>query len=194
MDVSPLPVRRIVTTAAGFTVTYTWSVTWSNPLDPCADIALGSPVILIVAPASTNAETWRIRFTNGSDKGNVLYQNGYQQSLFLLMQPVYDVPEVNRDVVLKVNGYGQEFRRFSRTVERLKFEASDLPDYALAFLAKAGDMDTVVLEEINSGNGYTLVNLEAEFRRQGAALNIGVFSFERGVEVFSGCQTNFALV
>jgi len=94
---------------------------------------------------------------------------------------------------INVNGYGDEVTRFSRTVARFRLEVSDLPDYAIPFLSKCGDLDTVIFEDTVEGYAVIMKNVFFEFRAQGVGLNIGVFKFDAEVEAFSGCQPNYEL-
>lgn len=129
--------------------------------------------------------------TNTNDKGNVLYQEGYTQHLYI--SPIWDTPEVRREVQTDVNGNGDTVRTFSRTIEQQKFEFPDMPDYVLGFLAKVGDLSSVILEEAETGRTVTMENVTFESKRQGALLNIGIIAFDAEIESYSGCQEDFAL-
>lgn len=183
--------RIQVVTACGATLTTTYDVTWTTG-NACATLALSFVSFAVVNGLTVgNNPTWKVKFTNTTDKDNVLYQNGYTQWLYLL--PVWDTPEVERNTETEVNGNGEETRRFTRTVEKRKFEAADLPDYVLGFLTKCGDLDSVILEEVETGDTVTMDDLTFSSRRQGATLNIGVFTFDAEIEAFSGCQEDFIL-
>ena len=93
-----------------------------------------------------------------------------------------------------MNGNGAITRTFTRTTEKKKFEAADLPDYALGFLSKYGDLSSVILEEVETGDTITMTNATFSSRRQGALLNIGVFTFDAETEAYSGCQEDFAFL
>lgn len=98
----------------GVTLVSTYAVTWDDA-DPCATLAL-NPV------SATNSggqvkEVWRLRARHSGDKGTVLYQTGYEQQLFI--EPVYNVPKIDRDLTTRVNGFGSEITRNSRTVEKV---------------------------------------------------------------------------
>lgn len=180
-----------VHTVCGLTMTRTYNLEWESG-DAC------NTLTLTLVSQSNNAglsvgnnPAWRLLMTNTNDKGNVLYQEGYTQHLYI--SPIWDVPEVNREVQTEVNGNGDITRRFTRTVERQKFEFPDMPDYVLGFLAKVGDLDSVILEEAETGRTITMENVAFESRRQGALLNIGIITFDAEIESFSGCQEDFEL-
>ena len=190
--------RIIATTDCGLIFTVTYTVSWEAG-DGCGTLAIAQD------SSSTNqsdilstAPVWRLNFGNTKDKSNVLYQNGYEQYLYLPML-VWDVPEVNRETDIRVNGNGEEIRRFTRTVERRGFEVADLPDYVLGFLTKAGDLDTIVLEDAKLIDALVQVEIAIENltfespSRQGTALNVGRFYFDVEAEAFQGCQENFVL-
>jgi hypothetical protein len=108
-------------------------------------------------------------------------------------EPVWDVPVIERAVEVSVNGSGNETTRFSRTVERKRFEFADMPDWALGFLAKCGDLDTIAFSDIVVPDSFTMTNVQFENRRQGAALNIGALSFDAEIETFAGCLEDYTL-
>lgn len=188
-----IKVRRIVQTASGQTITAGFIISWSDAGGPCDDIHIAPDPD---SPATTTGgalpERWRLRMKHNTDKGDVLYQTGYEQTLYI--RPVFDAPGIKRENEAKVNGNGKETSRFTRTVERLLIEAPDLPDYVIFFLVTAQDLSQVILEDATSGVGFPLTNPEFTFRRQGPSLNIGQWACDRNVEVFSGCQPNYALV
>lgn len=183
--------RIQVETACGATVTVVYDVTWTSG-DACNTLAL-----TFVSTSTVNGlnvgqnPTWKLKVTNTTDKGRVLYQTNYTQWLYLL--PVWAVPPVERNVEIEVNGNGNETRRFTRTLERKRFEFADMPDYVLGFLAKVGDNSSVILEEVETGDTLTLSNATFESRQQGALLNIGVLTFDSEIEAFSGCQEDYEL-
>lgn len=135
---------------------------------------------------------WRMRFGHDTDKGNVLYQGGYQQ-LFYPTKFAWDRLEIDRDEEVSVDGYGNSTTKFSRTVARFRLEVADIPDYAVAFFAKCGDLDNAVLEDTVEGYFVTMDNITFEAKQQGVGLNIGVFKFDAEVESFNGCQQNYEL-
>ena len=191
--------RLVFTTPCGLIITKTYNATW-DAADACATLALvqdGATSINQAGVLST-APVWRLNFGNTTDKANVLYQNGYEQYLYLPF-PIWDVPEINREVDIRVNGEGTEIRRFTRTVERRGFEVADLPDYVLGFLTKAGDLDTIKFEDAKLVTALVQVELSIENltfesqSRQGTALNVGRFYFDVEAEAFQGCQENFVL-
>jgi hypothetical protein len=183
--------RIEVETICGLVLTRDYDVTWTSGA-ACNTLTLSLVDEGQVAGLDVGQNpTWRMKFKNTQDKGNVLYSQGYEQWFYL--NPIWDVPPIERNTEIEVDGNGTETRRFTRTVEKKRFEAADLPDYLLGFLAKAGDNDTINLEEIETGDTYTITNLTFESRRQGAELNIGIFTFDAEIEIFSGCQEAFVL-
>lgn len=191
--------RIQVTTPCDLIITQTYTITWDSA-DGCGTLDIGS------ATTSTNqagilstGPVWRLNFSNTTDKANVLYQNGYEQYIYLPM-PIWDVPEIERETEIAVNGNGEEIRRFTRTVERRGFEVADIPDFFLGWLTKAGDLDTIVLEDAKLVDALAQVEIPIENltfvspERQGVALNIGRFYFDCESEAFQGCQENFELV
>ena len=135
---------------------------------------------------------WRIRFAHDTDKGDVLYQNGYQQ-IFYPNKFAWDRIEMDRDVEETVDGFGNVTTKFTRTVARFRLEISDIPDYAVAFFSKCGDLDSIVMEDTVEGYSIDMSNVTFESRVQGVGLNIGVFKFDAEVEAFNGCQPNYEL-
>lgn len=135
---------------------------------------------------------WRMRFTHNSDKGNVLYQNGYQQ-IFYPTKFAWDRMEIDRDVEENVDGFGNVTLKFSRSTARFRLEIADIPDYAIAFFSKCGDLDSVIFEDTVEGYSIDMRNVAFESRVQGTGLNIGVFKFDAEVEAFNGCQPNYEL-
>lgn len=192
--------RIVFTTPCGLIITKTYDATW-DAADACGTLALvqdGATSINQAGVLSTGA-VWRLNFSNTTDKANVLYQNGYEQYLYLPLL-VWDVPTVERETEIAVNGNGEEIRRFTRTVERRGFEVPDIPDFVLGWLTKSGDLDTIILEDAKLVDALVQVELSIEnltFEspgRQGTALNIGRFYFDVEAEAFQGCQENFELV
>jgi len=185
--------RTVVQTAYGNTITATYTATWDAG-DPCGTfaLALDSLVVTNSDPSALEPEVM-VSFTNTNDKYSVLYQDGYTQRLYL-PNPVWDVPVVERNVEVSVNADGNETIRFSRTVERRRFEFADVPDWALGFLTKCGDLDTINVWDLSQNYSYNIQNVQFESRRQGAALNIGVLSFDAEIETFAGCLDDYELV
>lgn len=183
-------IRIQVVTVCGLIMTRTYRATWTSG-DACNTLVLTEQTPANNTANVGNNPSWRLTFSNSSDKGNVLYSGRYEQRLYI--DPVWDAPEVSRQIETEVNGNGNEVRRFTRTVERKRFEFADLPDYAIGFLSKCGDLDSVALQEIETLDETTLSNVLFDSRRQGPALNIGVITFESETEAFSGCQEDFEL-
>jgi hypothetical protein len=190
--------RIVATTPCGLIITKSYVATWDSA-DGCATLTLGTPTTSTnEAGIMSTGPGWRLNFSNTTDKANVLYQTGYEQYLYLPM-PIWDVPEVERETEIAVNGDGEEIRRFTRTVERRGFEVADLPDYVLGWLTKAGDLDTIKMEDAKLVDAlaqveFAVENLNFESPgRQGVGLNIGRFYFDVEAEAFQGCQENFAL-
>ena len=186
--------RFVVQTAYGNTITVTYTATWdAGAPDPCATLVLtlDSIVVFNTDPANSPAQ-YRVEFSNTKDKYNVLWQDGYTQYMYI-PEPVWDVPVVERTTETSVNGSGNETTRYSRTAERKRFEFADVPDWALGFLAKCGDLDTVAFSDIVVPDSFTMANVQFETRRQGAALNIGALSFDAEIETFAGCLEDYTL-
>lgn len=190
--------RIVATTSCGLIITKSYVATWDSA-DGCATLTLGTPTTSTnEAGILSTGPVWRLNFSNTTDKANVLYQTGYEQYMYLPM-PIWDVPEVERETEIAVNGDGEEIRRFTRTVERRGFEVADIPDFVLGWLTKSGDLDTIVLEDAKLVDALVQVeipiqNLTFETpNRQGTALNVGRFYFDVEAEAFQGCQENFIL-
>lgn len=189
-----IELRIQVETVCGATLTRTYEATWTSG-DACNTLALAFVSEAVVKGLNVgNAPSYRLDFTNGKDKDNVLYQTGYTQKLYIeTPAPIFDAPEIEREVQNEVNGNGEITRRFTRTTNRQRFEIPDLPDYVLGFLSKSGDLSSVKLVENEWGQELVLDNVLFESRRQGPFLNIGAFRFDSEQEAFSGCQDDFAL-
>jgi len=190
--------RIQATTPCDLIITQTYTVTWTSG-DECATLDIGTATTSTnEAGILTTGPVWRLNFSNTTDKAQVLYQQGYEQYLYLPL-PVWDVPEIQREAEIAVNGNGEEIRRFTRTVERRGFEVADMPDYVLGWLTKAGDLDTIKLEDAKLVSALAQVELSIENltfespNRQGVGLNIGRFYFDVEAEAFQGCQENYTL-
>lgn len=190
--------RFIVTTGCGLIITRTFDLEWDAG-DPCGTLVFENLVESInQSGILSTGPVWRLNFSNTTDKANVLYQEGYEQYLYLPLL-VWDVPEIERETEIAVNGDGEEIRRFTRTVERRGFEVADIPDFVLGWLTKSGDLDTVKLEDAKLVDALaqvelSITNLTFESpSRQGTALNVGRFYFDVEAEAFQGCQENFVL-
>lgn len=190
--------RIQATTACGLIITQTYTATWDSG-DGCGTLNLGSPTTSTnEAGILTSGPVWRFNFGNSTDKASVLYQTGYEQYLYLPL-PVWDIPNIERETEVAVNGNGEEIRRFTRTVEKRGFEVADVPDYVLGFLSKAGDLDTITFEDAKLVNSLQPVSVPVENltfetpNRQGTALNVGRFYFDVEAETFQGCQENYVL-
>ena len=191
--------RIQATTPCGIIFTVTYTATWDSA-DACATLDLGAATVAKnEAGVLSTSPVWRLNFAHSTDKANVLYQNDYEQYLYL-PTVIWDVPEVERETDIRVNGNGEEIRRFTRTVERRGFETPDIPDYVIGWLTKAGDLNTITFEDAKLVDSLVPVGFEVENltfvspERQGVALNIGRFYFDVESEAFQGCQENFELV
>lgn len=180
----------VVTTDCGLIITKRYTATWTD----CNDLTLTLNTQEENAANIGNNPTWRLVFSSedDQDKGNVLYQTGYVQHMYLEL-PVWDVPVMNRVAESAIDGYGNITRRFSRTVTQQIFESADVPDWAISFLVQAQDM-VVQMENVETGDIFTLSNFLFESRRQGASLNIGRFLFDENTEIFNNCENQFSLL
>ena len=189
--------RIQATTPCGLIITQPYIATWDSA-DGCGTLALSVQAVSInEAGILSTPAVWRWNFTNEKDKANVLYQTGYKQFLYM-PHVVWDVPAIDREVETIVNGLGETTNQFTRTVERRGFETPDLPDYVLGFLAKAGDLDTILFEDAKlefslSPVNFEVENLTFESRQQGNTLNVGRFYFDVEAETWQGCQEDFVL-
>lgn len=136
---------------------------------------------------------WKFRFGHDTDKGTVLYQNSFFH-WFYPKKWAWDRPVVDREVEIFVDGNNNETRRFTRTVARFRIEVSDVPDWAIPFFAKCGDLDYVTFDGGENSAEVEMSNVTFESRAQGVGLNIGVFTFDAEVESFNGCQPNYEIV
>lgn len=185
-------IRITVVSSTGNTLQTEYTLAWDSG-DPC--------VTLEITESGQNdalsddlPDLWRVTFTNAQDRGNVLYQTGYTQELFLEPSPIWDVPEIERSTETVINGEGLAITRTARTVERMRFESMDLPDYVIHFLTGAAELETVTLENVTTAKTLTLENLAFTSRRQGKELNTGQFQADGRTEYFAGCDEDFVLV
>lgn len=182
----------------GFWVTYTSFVDLTNAVD-CGfyevwltvDGTLYKSEVLHFTE-DTADPVYRIRFTNSTDKDNVLYTTfSYHQFLYPVRW-AWDRPKIDRESVIEVDGNGKKTTSFSRTVARFRLEVSHVPDYALNFLSKCGDMDGVQFEDVSGAIAVVpMENITFDSRPQGVGLNIGIFEFDAESEAFNGCQPDF---
>lgn len=185
-------VRITVESSTGNTLQTQYSLTWDSA-DPCSTVDMGTPTTSDTLAADL-PDLWRIVFDNVKDRGLVVYQTGYEQELFIEPAPIFDVPEIVRELETVVNGQGKAITRTARTVERQRFETMDLPDYVIHFLSGAAELDSITLENVTTGKTLTLENMAFTSRRQGKELNTGQFAYDGRSEYFAGCDEDFTLV
>lgn len=184
--------RIVMTSECGTILTVTYHVTWDSA-DACNTLAIAETSRSRNTANAGTFPAWRINANNGtSDKANVLYQTGYVQ-YYYVASPVIDTHLIDREVQKTVDGYGNETRRFTRTVARYAIEFADVPDCAIPFLSKLGDMQNVLFEDAELGDAFEMEDCEFEVRRVGAFQNIGRITFTAEIEAFSQCQQNFEL-
>jgi hypothetical protein len=192
-DLAPRPanIRRIVTTSLGNTLTAVYTLDYDD-LDPC-----GTSEFLLVSqdlvPSAYTRDLWRLTFTNANDKGEVLYQTGYTQELFLEPGPVFNSPVIDRTVERTVNGNGDEVKRFTRTLENWRWESLDIPDYLIHTLNTLADVDEIYLENVGKDYRYQVYQFTFTARRQSPSMSIGEFQVTTRSEVFSGCAQDYAI-
>ena len=182
----------------GFWVMYTAFVDLTNPVD-CGfyEVWLTVDGDLIKSEVLHFTETttdtvYRIRFTNSKDKDNVLYTAISYHQFFYTVRWAWDRPKVDRESQIEVDGNGKKTTLFSRTVARFRLEVSDVPDYAINFLSKSGDLDGVQFEDFDGAIAVVpMENITFDSRPQGVGLNIGIFEFDAESEAFNGCQPDF---
>jgi hypothetical protein len=192
-DLAPRPanIRRIVTTSLGNTLTAVYTLDYDDE-EPCDTVEF----LLVsqdLVPSAYTRDLWRLTFTNANDKGEVLYQTGYTQELFLEPGPVFNTPVIDRTVERTVNGNGDEVKRFTRTLENWRFETMDVPDYIPHTLNLLSDCDTIYLENVGKDYRYQVYQFTFTFRRQSPSQNIGEFQVTTRQEVYSGCQSDYAI-
>jgi len=182
----------------GFWVTRTAFAPLTNPVD-CGFYEVWLTVdgdvykSEVVHLTETTTDTvYRIRFTNSTDKDNVLYTSfSYHQFLYPVRW-AWDRPKIDRESQIEVDGNGKRTTLFSRTVARFRLEVSHIPDYAINFLSKCGDLDGVQFEdEAGVIAVVPMENITFDSRIQGVGLNIGIFEFDAESEAFNGCQRDF---
>jgi len=135
-----------------------------------------------------------IKWTSAKDKGTVLYQDGYEQFFHSEPAVTWDIPDIDVDEDVLINGYGETVDTYARVVERPKFEIKNIPDYALATLRAIGYNDTVTLQISRYSllvATYTLTGVRFTSRKEGKELNTGIFSCDGRQEIFTGCQPDF---
>jgi hypothetical protein len=185
----------------GTWVTYTAFVPLTNPVD-CGfyevwltvDGDLYKSEVLHFTVVESDP-VYRIRFTNTTDKENVLYTAfSYHQFLYPVKW-AWDRPRIDRESQVDVDGNGKKTTLFSRTVARFRLEVSHIPDYAINFFSKCGDLDSVQFEDLNGTIAVVpMENITFDSRAQGVGLNIGIFEFDAESEAFNGCQSDFITV
>lgn len=167
---------------------------WYVELDIDGDLYYSEVLQVFAATVEAFQQVdWKFRFGNATDKGTVLYQNSFEHR-FYPKRWAWDRPVVDREVEITVDGNNQETHRFTRTVARFKLEVSDVPDWAIPFFAKCGDLSNVTFEGGADSAAVQMTNVVFESRAQGVGLNVGVFTFDAEVESFNGCQQNYELV
>ena len=183
--------RLVITTACGWTLTYTYSLTWTNGEDPCGTLAFSLTGTSIVEGSESLDTQWRIRFGNDNDRGTVYYTGGYQQ-YFYPEALVFDVPQIERQEDVKKNLEGVETTRYAKTKVKQVFEVPNIPDYCIGFFAQCGDLNSIVLETVDGDTSETLTGVEFSTRRQNSGFSVGIFTFvsETGIE---RCQPDFEL-
>lgn len=180
-------------------------VTWTAFVDLSATVACGfyeywvtvdgtvyKSEVMHFTESTEGDVVYRIRFTSTKDKDNVLYTSfSYHQFLYPTRW-AWDRPKIDRESVVEVDGNGKKTTAFSRTVARFRLEFADIPDYAINFLSKCGDLDSVQFEDFDGTiTVVPMQNITFDTRAQGSSLNVGIFEFDAESEAFNGCQPDF---
>lgn len=188
---SPIRVRRTIRLNTGRELYCDGSIAWSNPLNPCADLAI--TVNTQTEIANTN-ELYRVRFVRSDDRPPVMHQTGFWQFIYLSGKPVFD-----RTVVRFAPDYS-ELADGTRVLTNgsiknvVVFEFPELLDNQVSGIVfAAANADLVVVEGVVSGESFTLTEVEFASEKTGIQLNKGIIS---GVsQSWSlGCTDNYNLL
>lgn len=173
--------RRVVTLENGYILTTYFTITWDGAHCLAATLTVDSR-----ENTDGTAGYWKVAGTNTNDKDGIIYQTGYTQEIWV--RPTFAPIEIVRTESPDVDGEGNEVIGNARTVEKWKFEAPSLPDYVLFPLTIFRDLDTVTLTGVTIDDEITMTNYDFDNDLDGACLNVGLFSFDNAIEVFSGCD------
>jgi hypothetical protein len=100
-----------------------------------------------------------INFSNGCDLGDILYKNGFTQTLWLeseTMETSFPTEEEGQN-----NGEGRFVRTFARQVKKYNIKTMTLPDFLIEVLYRLKLHDTIQLIDL-VGNVNDVYNLEVE--------------------------------
>lgn len=155
-----------------------------------ANTSYNTSEIYVIRDYSTKYLT--VNFTNSCDLGDILYHEGFTQSLYFeskTLEPNFPLEEEG-----KKNGEGRFVRTFGRQVKKYVAHTVIVPDYMVDVFNRLKLHDTIELIDL-VGDSHTLYNLEVEHEWQYDdkfyALVTLTFDYDETV-IVSGCCTNIA--
>jgi hypothetical protein len=188
---SPIAVRRQITLNTGRVLSCDGTITWSNPLNPCADLAM--TVTAAVAVSDPN-ELYRVRFTRSEDRPPIMHQTGFGQALYLPKKPVFDRPVTIQDPERSELADGTTVLKNGVLKHVIVFEFSGLFDNQTSGIVFAAmNAELVVVEGIVSGTSFTLTDVQFTSEKTGIQLNKGILSGVSNVATFE-CVDNYVLL
>jgi hypothetical protein len=132
-----------------------------------------------------------IEFTNTCDLGDILYHEGFVQTIWFESEPMetsFPTEEKGQN-----NGYGQFVRTFARQIKKYLARTKEMPDYMVDVFNRMRLHDTIQITDL-VGDVHDVYNLEVEHEwlfeeKYYAKLDLS-FDYNEAV-VISSCCSNF---
>lgn len=146
----------------------------------------------LIQVVTATADMVLLSWGNDTDFGGVLYQNGYTQKM--LTRAYFDRPQIEEQRETAIDGYGVETTKFTRIIERLRFEALPVHDACIMALMNATQCDTVTITYMDTSEAIAVTNLRVETRPFGNSGNVPAFTCDRTPSINTGCGDNYTII
>ncbi len=183
-------ISGIVDVVAGLNdITFTSSYTITDAvLDLYNTIATNFSTSEILVIRQYSEKYLTINFQNSCDIGDMMYEAGFEQTMFLNSEPMeqtYPTKEEGQE-----NGEGKFVRTFARQVKKYNCKAGSFPDYMIDVFNRMKLYDDIELID-TVGNVNQVHNLEAEHEwlppgKYYANINL-TFDYDEAVVVMACC-------
>lgn len=133
-----------------------------------------------------------INFSNGCDLGNLYYHGGFEQTLWLVTEPMENTYPQEEEGLN--NGEGQFIRTFTRQTKKYLMRTNLLPDYMVEVFNRMKLHDTVEIIDL-VGDANNIYNLEVEhewFDTDKYFVKVDLTFDYNEVFVIAGCCNNIA--
>lgn len=134
-------------------------------------------------------KVYRLDFSNTKDLDGVVYQVGYSQHV-LLLEAVFDTPEVNEPIETETDGNAVEYVTFQSIQRREVLRFPFYPDFWQGLFERLKMHDNVKLTKVATGEIYTLNGKDIAFESevQDDCFSIGALSWRESNMVTTGCE------